>query len=79
MLTPFETVADIAAKETRHFTLLDVMKSYHQYPVDVESHTLTTFITPFGCFKYLRVPYSLSSIADHSNYRIAEVQYLRCY
>ena len=50
------------------------MKPYHQYPLDVERHTLTTFITPFGHFKHLRVPYSLSSIADHSNYCIAEVR-----
>ena len=79
MFTPFEAVTDIATKEARHFTVLNAMKPYHQYPLDVESHTLTTFITPFGHFKYLRTPYSLSSIADHSNYRIAEVQYLRCY
>ena len=73
MLTSFEVVTDIAAKEARHFTVLDTMKPYHQYPLDVVCHTLTTFITPFGRFKYLRVPYSLSSIADHSNYCIAEV------
>ena len=79
MLRPFEAVADIAAKEARHFTVLDAMKLYNQYPLDVESHTVTTFITPFSYFKYLRAPYSLSSIADHSNYHIAEVQYLRCY
>ena len=79
MLIPFEAVAYIAAKKARHFTVLDSMKPYHQYPLDVESYTLTTFITPFGRFKYLMAPYSLSSIADHNNYCIAEVQYLRCY
>ena len=79
MLTSFKVVTDIAAKEVRHFTVPDAMKPYHQYPLDVESHTLATFITPLGRFNYLRVPYSLSSIADHSNYRIVEVQYLRCY
>ena len=79
MLTPFEAVTDIAGKEARYFTVLDAMKLYHQYPLDVDSHTLTTFITPFGHFKYLRASYSLSSIVDYSNYCIAEVQYLRCY
>ena len=79
MRTPFEAVADIDAKEARHFIVLDAMKPYHQCPLDVGSHTLTTFITPFGRFKYLRAQYSLSSIADHSNYHIGEVQYFRCY
>ena len=49
------------------------MKPYHQYPLDVESHTFTTFITLFGSFKYFKAPYSMSSIADHSNYRIAMI------
>ena len=79
MLTPFEAITDIAAKEARHFIVLDAMKLYHQYPLDVESHTLTTFITPFSHFKYLRAPYSMSFMADHSNCCIVEVQYLRCY
>ena len=79
MLTPFEAVTDIAAKEAKHFTVLDAIKPYHQYPLDVESHTLTTVITLFGHFKYIRAPYSPSSIADHSNYHITEIQYLRYY
>ena len=32
----------------------------------------TTFIAPFGRFKYLRAPYGLSSIAKHYNRRMAE-------
>ena len=44
------------------------MKGYHQCPLDEESQQLTTFITPFGRFKYLRAPYGISSIAEHYNY-----------
>lgn len=33
---------------------------------------MTTFITPFGRFKYCRAPYGLSSIAEHYNRRMAE-------
>ena len=33
----------------------------------------TTFITPFGRYKYLRAPYGLSSIAEHYHCRMAEV------
>ena len=71
-LTPAEAVADIAAEEAHYFTVLDAMKGYHQCPLDEESQVLTTFITPHGCFKYLRAPYGLSSIAEHYNRRMAE-------
>ena len=70
--TPAEAVADIAAEEAKYFTVLDAMKGYHQCPLDEESQVLTTFITPFGRFKYLRAPYGLSSIAEHYNRRMAE-------
>ena len=73
MLTRLEAVTDIAAKEAKHFTVFDAIKPYHQYPLVVEIPTLTTFITPFDGFKYLRAPYGLSFIADHSNYRIVEI------
>ena len=48
------------------------MKGYHQCLLDEEIQTLTTFITPFGHFKYLRAPYGLSSIVEHYNHRMAE-------
>ena len=70
--TPADTVADIAAGEAQSFTILDAAKGYHQCPLDEESQLYTTFITPFECFKYLRAPYGLSSIAEHYNRRMAE-------
>ena len=48
------------------------MKGYHQCPLDEESQALTTFITPFGHFKYLRALYGLSSIVEYYNCRMAE-------
>ena len=48
------------------------MKGYHQCPLEESSQSLTTFITPFGRFRYLRAPYGLSSIAEHYNRRMAE-------
>ena len=33
---------------------------------------MTTFITPFGRFKYLRTPYGTSSISEHYNRRMDE-------
>ena len=70
--TPAEAVADIAASHARVFTVLDALKGYHQCPLDQESQILTTFITPFGRYKYLRAPYGISSISEHYNRRMSE-------
>ena len=70
--TPAEAVADIAASEAQVFTVLDAKKGYHQCLMDEQSQLLTTFLTPFGRFKYKRAPYGLSSIAEHYNRRMAE-------
>ena len=70
--TPAEAVADISATKDKFFTVLDVMKGYHQCPLDPESQLLTTFITPHGRFKYLRIPYGISSISEHYNRHMAD-------
>ena len=70
--TPADAVADLAAEKAKYFTVIDAMKGYHQCPLEEESQALTTFITPFGRYKYLRAPYGLSSIAEHYNRRMAE-------
>ena len=51
----------VTADEAKYFTVIDAAKGLY-----------TTFITPFGCFKYLRAPYGLSSIAEHYNIWMAE-------
>ena len=55
--TPAEAIADIAAANAKYFTVLDAMKGYHQCSLDQDSQLLTTFITPFGRFKYLCASY----------------------
>ena len=70
--TPAQAVADIASEKAKIFTKLDALKGYHQCPLDEESQLLTTFITPFGRFKYLRAPYGISSISEHYNRRMDE-------
>ena len=67
-----EAVADVTANEAKYFTVMDATKGYHQCPLAEDSQELTTFITPFGRFKYLRAPYGLSSIAEHYNRRMVE-------
>ena len=70
--TPAQAIADITAENAQIFTKLDAKKGYHQCPLDEESQDLTTFITPFGRFKFLRAPYGISSISEHYNRRMDE-------
>ena len=58
--TMAEVVADITASEAKYFTVMDATKGYHQCPLAEDSQEHTTFITPFGLFKYLHAPYDLS-------------------
>ena len=71
-VTPAEAVTDLHQSQAKFFTVFDALKGYHQYPLDEESQKLTTFITPFGRFKYLRAPYGISSISEHYNRRMDE-------
>ena len=70
--TPAQAVADITAEDAKIFTKMDAKKGYHQCPLDEGSQDLTTFITPFGRFKFLRAPYGISSISEHYNRRMDE-------
>ena len=70
--TPAQAVADIAAESAKIFTKLDAQKGYHQCPLDEACQDLTTFITSFGRYKFLRAPYGISSISEHYNRRMDE-------
>ena len=49
--TPSDAVANIAP-DSHFFTTVDAVKGYWQVPLDEESQILTTFITPYGRFKF---------------------------
>ena len=70
--TPMEEVASIIASEARWFTVFDALKGYHQCPLSADSQLLTTFVTPFGRYAYLRAPYGVTSISEHYNRRMDE-------
>ena len=46
------------------FTTVDAKYWYWQTPLDEVSQHLTTFITPWGRYKFLRAPMGLSSTGD---------------
>ncbi|KAG1936440.1 interleukin-1 receptor accessory protein-like 1-A [Pimephales promelas] len=43
------------------FSVLDQGKAYHQGYLDEESRPLTAFITPWGLYEWVRIPFGLSS------------------
>ncbi|QQP57647.1 Uncharacterized protein FKW44_002706 [Caligus rogercresseyi] len=66
--TPANAVSSFSPKD-KYFAKLDLVKGYWQMPLAEESQDLTTFITPFGRFKYLRSPMGFISTGDSYSYR----------
>ena len=58
---------------TTHLCVLDCQMGYHQIELDEESQNLTTFLLPFGRFKYLRGVMGLSSTSDEFTRRTSSL------
>lgn len=56
-------------KGTKYYTKLDAKAGYWQIPIHEEDQVLTTFITPWGRYKFLRAPMGLSTSGDEYNRR----------
>ena len=46
------------------FSKLDATSGFYQIPLEKESSKLTTFITPFGRYRYTRLPFGISSAPE---------------
>ena len=59
---PMPKVEDMFSKlnGATYFTTLDLRAGYHHIPLDKPSIPKTPFNSPFGKFKYMKVPFSLA-------------------
>ena len=67
-----DVVQSIQANDAYLFSSFDAWKGYHEIELAEESKHLTTFVTPFGCFRYERAPFGINSISEHYNRRMSE-------
>ncbi|UYV60538.1 K02A2.6-like [Cordylochernes scorpioides] len=51
--------------EARLFSKLDANSGFHQIPLSPDCQHLTTFITPFGRYKYCRMPFGISLAPEY--------------
>ena len=63
LATPRDAVSGIPAN-AKIFSTLDAKSGYWQIPLQESSQHLTTFITPWGRFRFLRAPMGLVSTGD---------------
>ena len=67
--TPKEAVGAINPR-AKFFGTFDASKGYWQMSLDEEAQNITTFMTPWGRFQYLRLPMWLSSTGDEYSQRV---------
>ena len=72
---PMSTIDDILTRmpHSKHFSVLDANMGYFQIRLSDESSGLTTFNTPFGRYKYLRMPMGIKSSSDVFQRKMTEI------
>ena len=60
---PSRTIEDVISRmpEAKVFAILDAKCGFWQIPLDENSSTYTTFITPYGRYRFRRMPYGIKT------------------
>lgn len=63
---PSKTIEEVATRLTgaRIFSVLDAKSGFNQVVLDFESSLLTTFNTPFGRYRWKRLPFGINSAPE---------------
>lgn len=64
-----QTLGSLAG--ARVFSKLDANRRFRQIPLSPESAQYTTFISPFGCFYFNRLPFSIASAPEYFQQRMS--------
>ena len=67
VLSPYRKATTMPTNS--HKTVTDAWEGYHSVPLDKESSKLTSFVTPFGCYRYLTNPQGNHVSGDAYNKR----------
>ncbi|XP_044757048.1 uncharacterized protein K02A2.6-like [Coccinella septempunctata] len=60
--SPDQILASLNNK--KYFSVLDLRDSFYQIPLDEESSKLCTFATPYGRYRFLRLPFGINTSAE---------------
>ena len=71
--TPSEQVRQNLDPNSKVYCTMDLVSGYHQVPLCEKDRDLTTFITPWGRFRYTCLPMGLSPSGDIFNIRTAQM------
>ena len=64
MIPTLEDVTSRMGPNKKKFTVADQINSYWQVPLDEKSSYLCTFNTPFGRYRFLRMPFGISTASE---------------
>ena len=72
---PLRRISDIITRHPhyKYFTKLDISMQYYTFVLDEPSRDLCTFATPFGLYRYCRLPMGVSESPDISTEIMTEV------